>query len=783
MLKKSFILLLICNSLNAEVTLDGTLGPAQNLPGPDYQIGPNLGQQRGSNLFHSFKDFNLNSLESATFSGPNHIQNVISRVTGGNPSNIDGLFRSTIPGADVYFLNPYGIVFGENAQLDVQVSFHASTADYLRLGENGRFDARNPGDRLLTVAPIESFGFLTDDPAPITTQDSDLSVLETQTLSLIGGDIDLSGHSPVIFDEQRFMAVFARSKLSAPAGRINLASVASIGEVIPSKFGLDLNADGGKITANNTLVDVSGRGSGGVFIRGGQLVMQDSVVQASTLADLDGKSVDLQLTESIFISGNLVSLANVTFGSGDASSLFIKTPNLKNTSWIASISLGSGKTADMEIDADQIHFENGGSIASSVMGSSQSGNIHFKVNEIFSLSGQRQGNLKVGAAIYENFPSIITTATFSNAKAGNLTIETEHLQLDGGIISVDSFGGGDAGELNIQANTAELTNGAFVTSTAFAQGNGGKLNLFIDDILSISGQRLGALTLPFGVTFENNATGITSSTFNTGNAGQIWVEADTLLLANEGIIDTSTFGDGLGGNIVIESNNLHLINKASISSSAGIFYQDELLEVSGQGGDVLVQANNLTLSNGSSINSTSVGKNDAGHVSVQANTIHLEEGSNISTASRQAAGGNIIIQAPNLLYLRGSEITTSVATGQGSGGNITIENPTFVILDKSQIKAQADAGHGGNIRIIADQFIKSPESLISASSRLGLDGEVQIDSPAVDLDAMLVVLSGNPLEAKFPKGCGHVRTLEELNTFRAYYHPPGRPMMPGDFPQ
>jgi large exoprotein involved in heme utilization and adhesion len=87
----TIILLIIALSTQAQITTDGTVGPAQNLPGPDYQIGPDLGQQHGGNLFHSFQDFNLQSWESATFSGPNHIQNVISRVTGGNPSRIDGL--------------------------------------------------------------------------------------------------------------------------------------------------------------------------------------------------------------------------------------------------------------------------------------------------------------------------------------------------------------------------------------------------------------------------------------------------------------------------------------------------------------------------------------------------------------------------------------------------------------------------------------------------------------------------------------------------------------------
>jgi len=165
----TIILLIISLSLNAQITTDGSIGSRANLQGPDYQIGADLGQQHGGNLFHSFQDFNLNRSESATFSGPNSVSNVISRVTGGNPSNIDGLIRSTMPNADMYFLNPYGMMFGPNARLDVQGSFHASTADYLRLGNGGRFDARNPSDSLLTIAPIASFGFL-DAPAPISVQ-------------------------------------------------------------------------------------------------------------------------------------------------------------------------------------------------------------------------------------------------------------------------------------------------------------------------------------------------------------------------------------------------------------------------------------------------------------------------------------------------------------------------------------------------------------------------------------------------------------------------------------
>jgi filamentous hemagglutinin family protein len=141
--------LMTAMSVQAQIATDSTLCSAQNLQGSNYQIDASLGYQHGGNLFHSFRNFNLNFGESATFSGPSNIQNVISGVTGGNPSLIDGTIRSLIPNADIYFLNPFGIVFGPNARLDVQGSFHASTADYLSFSNGGRFYARNPRESIL----------------------------------------------------------------------------------------------------------------------------------------------------------------------------------------------------------------------------------------------------------------------------------------------------------------------------------------------------------------------------------------------------------------------------------------------------------------------------------------------------------------------------------------------------------------------------------------------------------------------------------------------------------
>jgi filamentous hemagglutinin family protein len=124
----------------AQIKTDGTIGPKANLKGPDFRIDEKLGRRFGNNLFHSFEPFNIRTLadgtiESATFAGPGELANVISRVTGGDPSEINGLLRSQIGKADFWLINPSGVAFGPNASLDVPGSFHVSTADELRFAD------------------------------------------------------------------------------------------------------------------------------------------------------------------------------------------------------------------------------------------------------------------------------------------------------------------------------------------------------------------------------------------------------------------------------------------------------------------------------------------------------------------------------------------------------------------------------------------------------------------------------------------------------------------------
>src|SRR5262245_26183685 len=204
----------------AQITLDGSLGPKGPLAGPNYTVDAKVGQLRGNNLFHSFGQFNVHTNESATFTGPATVENVIGRVTGGQQSLIDGKLRSEMPKADVYLLNPSGVLFGPNATLDVPGSFHVSTADYLRMADGEQFSANLSQESVLTSAPPAAFGFLSSNPAPITIQRSTLHVPEGKTLSVVGGDIQITG-----------------GNLSAAHGEVNLASGASGGAVISAFSG------------------------------------------------------------------------------------------------------------------------------------------------------------------------------------------------------------------------------------------------------------------------------------------------------------------------------------------------------------------------------------------------------------------------------------------------------------------------------------------------------------------------------------------------------------------
>jgi filamentous hemagglutinin family protein len=255
------------------ISIDGRFSPAQtlNAVGGNYPIGANLGKQVGSNLFHSFEKFGLVKGETAAFTGPATINNVISRVTGGSRSDIDGKIQSNIAGANLFLINPSGIVFGPNATVNVSGAFHVSTADYIKMADGAKFQATNPDGSTLSAAAPAAFGFLTASPPAISVNGSTLGPV-AGALGLVGGPVSISGGA----------------KLSAPAGTIHVTSAASTGEVpvdpantlalTVSKFGAVDIKGGSKLDVS----DAKNMGSGGsVYIRSGALTIDASEINAN----------------------------------------------------------------------------------------------------------------------------------------------------------------------------------------------------------------------------------------------------------------------------------------------------------------------------------------------------------------------------------------------------------------------------------------------------------------------------------------------------------------------
>jgi filamentous hemagglutinin family protein len=158
----SSLISVFCWSVQAEVVTDGSVGAKQTLSG-QMVIPQELGTTKGSNLFYSFKTFNINTGESVTFTSlPNfNFKNVISRVTGGEISKINGLLKSDIPNANFYFINPVGIVFGANAMVDVPAALHLSTADQFKFTDGNFYSATNPNPDAssLSIAKPAAFVF------------------------------------------------------------------------------------------------------------------------------------------------------------------------------------------------------------------------------------------------------------------------------------------------------------------------------------------------------------------------------------------------------------------------------------------------------------------------------------------------------------------------------------------------------------------------------------------------------------------------------------------------
>jgi filamentous hemagglutinin family protein len=782
-----FINLLIFPLCYAEITFDGSLGTTGSLLGPDYVIDAAQGTQIGGNLFHSFKDFNIDTDESATFTGPNQVTNIIGRVTGGFSSTIDGSLKSTIPNANLYLLNPNGITLGTNASLDIRGSFHLSSADYLRFTDGQQFNTHSSPPILTTAAP-EAFGFLTQSPGKITINSRRLEIPEGKDFSVMGGDIQVQGQ-----------------RLLMGGGQLQIVSAASQGEVQQADIEHHTLNQLGKVSIKNEFINVGGWGSSSVKILGNRLEIQGTTLLQDSLIPKEFGDMVLQ-GQQIEISES--SIMNTTSGSGKAGNIILMATDsiaITKNSFIDTRTEGSGKGGDISLSAPQLQVQNS-TIASNAQATGQSGTIKIQANDSVVISGS--------AGLQAN--------TLASGKGGKITISTSKLEIDEGFIQVATFNQGNAGHIHLEVDQLILSNGAQIVAgtSCNSTGQGGEIIVEVKDTAYLQGKQSvnnrGEITVVpsdiadiIGKCTANDSdlspSGISSSTRGKGQGGSIHLTAQTLNLEG-GTIQTLTEGEGKAGNIVVEVTHLQISQGGDIDASnegtgkdkggdikihaegtvlitAQPATEEELgtnklvlkpgflggiyntARNNGAGGDVQITAGKLILRNGGVISVGSTGKGNAGNLQITVNgTLELENAA-IITRSTQAGGGDIQIQTPARIHLVNSEITAQAQglKAEHQGGNVTLTNQDFCILNNSSISASAKQGHGGDIRIHSANFIQSPNSTLDASSELGVDGQVEIESQEPRAQFDLVILPSALEEPKELSNKCAVRTRRELS--------------------
>jgi hypothetical protein len=452
--------------------------------------------------------------------------------------------------------------------------------------------------------------------------------------------------------------------------------------------------------------------AGNLTVRAGSLeVREGAQVSASTFGSGDGGELLVE-AGSILLSGN--------GASGFPSGIFSNAGEG-----------GSGDARDLTVRAGSLEVRNDAEISAGTFGSGQGGNLLVEAGSILLSGDEAVGFTGIAASANRG----------STGDAGNLTVRVGNLEVwEGARISADTFGPGRGGNLTIDAHDV-LVDGFGVLgegenqSTQLSQISASSAESAFKDAREDSA-RAGDLSITTDRLKVSNGGQVLAATFGPGQGGNLKVNAKDVVLQGTGggfpsglFVTAEPGSSGDGGDLALTTNTLQVLGGAFIAAGTS---------GPGRGGNVTVNAADIELRDGGSLSASSEGSGLAGDIFIDVGESFQSFNSSVSTEARFSDGGNITLNAGNLVFLQDSAITASVGEG-GDGGNINID-PTFVVLDNSRIVANAVRGRGGNIQIVSDFFFKSPDSEVSASSKEGIQGTVEIDSPDTDISGSITVL-------------------------------------------
>jgi len=671
----------------------GSIDPAGR---PNYIITGGTRPGDGPNLFHSFGDFSVGTNNVARFFNESGraTMNILSRVTGGSPSNIFGeISTQSFGSANFYLINPAGVIFGPNASLNLGGSGHFSTADYLRLGSgNDRFYADLGKTSQLTSAAVTAFGFLGERPAePITVQAGNaLTVSEGKALSLVGGDITITGRA-----------------LSAPGGQINVASVKSAAEAFLNPVGQSPGLD--VVAAGQTRTGLQPTtAEGTVWIRGGELVGtvtlgNNAVLKADSISGGKAGNIDIE-AKTLNISPETLISAATSEITMDANSLIISASDQVSISGAGIVSgpTASGNTANVTITTPGVVSLTDGTTISTHSSTGDAGSVYV-----------RSGHLvmeNAGIDAIADIPIMPLDPLDALRSAGKVNIQSEVINLRGGALKDGvTIRTNNEGDITLAAGTLSMDNAKVVTDAQVP-------------------------SQVFDLSVETGHIHIQGVGGDASSARQVSIMNGSELATFGNIIDV-TRAKLRARDISVRATDIYLADSI-ISTEQGLIKLNGANQIlSGGNNTISKTAHNIDLAG--NVNAIELTSDDG--------TIALSPGDNIfsqitGTVDR-ASGSNagvIVLTAPNLSMKGTSDqpiVINTTGAGATAGGTVTIHTSSAEIVyshistsASSGLANDLSAGRAGDILITGTKANPMAEEIKLTNSTLE---SAVLKSPAV----------------------------------------------------
>ncbi|MGD1927399.1 MAG: beta strand repeat-containing protein [Leptolyngbyaceae cyanobacterium] len=669
----------------------------------------NGGTQVDANLFHSFQQFGLSTNEIANFLANPDVANILARVSGGQTSIIDGLLQvSGGNHANLFILNPAGVLLGRNANLDLSGSFSVSTASGLAFGDNVLHATGSNDYSTLTGTPT---GYVFFGNEGVLLNEADLAVNPGASLTLAGstvintGDLAAPGGnvSIVAVPEQGILRISQDGlvmSLAVPTdqlqglvdagitpldlpgllagewgGAATTVTTLADGTVVFAGESRAVNVAAGAATSSGT-VDVSGQ-------QGGQVVFQaDDVALPSGLIDVSGTERGGEL--AVYARDDLSLGVTVDASGGGGHVLF--DPATLDIDAAAVTSVVSGlNTGDVTLQASETINVNA-AIDSSAQGNGNTltladensdNDLEINLNALISLGATQtltgEGtavNVNVtDAGIVQNGVDVAAPNGTVNLAAGTfqegqeVTISRPVTLRGAGQTNTALDGGGTHRLLNsTSGDTLTLTD--LTVQNGSTTGNGGGFSsngaVTLNNVTvsgNSAGDRGGGIYTPNAVTL-NNAT--VSGNLANDRGGGIYGRNGLITMTDSTVSSNSSnqYGGGIHTRNRVTVTNSTVSGNSSRRNGGGIYSRSGAITVT-----------NSTVSDNSS-------NRHGGGVWSRNRSINLTDSTVSGNSARLSAAG---------VYSHDVTVTNSTVSGNSAGdlggglyatGSLTITNST-----------------------------------------------------------------------------------------------------------